>query len=143
MFMIKMSYFLYCDGIQLVAGDKRPHIVGPKQVLLPKFIPSDYSFGIAFGIAGVDLTQDNEVLVKFVSPEKKIVAEKNLDIKIPNVEISLPAEELGLMLTMDFRNVSIEEEGEYNSEVYLNSELVSTNAIRAYKGKEQKGEPND
>lgn len=128
--MPTLSYFVYCESTQAVANDPRTHLVGPLQILISKYIPSNYSFGIAFGIMEIDTKYDHEIQVKFIGPQNEVCFDSGT-IKVPNPpeNIELPPELQGMQLTLDIRNAPIQNEGEHNTQIYLDGELIGSRSI--------------
>ena len=85
-----------------------------------------------FTLYGVDIEKTN--VVKIVLKDnagKEIVNTGDISLP-PNMKeenIALPPEYTGYNMSMDFRNVVFEAEGEYCTEVYINGELVFTAPI--------------
>jgi len=135
--MPKLSHFVYCERILAIPSDPNPHLVKPLQVLTPRFIPSDYSFAIAFGVSGVDLSKENTAMIKFVSPNGDVLHSQSFKVSKPTEKVTLPPEVRGFMITIDFKNVPIREVGDHKTEVYLNEDLVADWHIYVVKGNDK------
>lgn len=73
--MVYISSFTYCDKIQTEMTQQGPQrqIVTPLQVLMPIALPGNFSFSIAFSIAGFDATQENKVNITFSDQNNNIL----------------------------------------------------------------------
>jgi len=137
--MAKITTFAFGTTVANISEKQgpTPHLVAPQVVLRPAFIPSNFSFGVTFGIRGVDIT--NHIMLRFFisSPSGTIVHDSG-DTELPVVgkKDTLPAEYQGLVVNLDLRNIVIKEEGIYSLVVYINGEELTHQEIPIFKGKE-------
>lgn len=134
--MAKLANFIYClsaERQQVPQGQGESiNAMGVLTVLTPEFVPGTFSFSIIFSILDVDASSDSQIKIVFKEKGGKEIVNTG-SITIPpapaEVGVQIPSEYLGYNLSMDFRNVVFEHEGEYATEVYFNSVLLGTNVI--------------
>ena len=120
---MKVTPFVYCEGF-LPQDGKPPAIQGVLNIITPQFIPTTFSFGILFGIIGIELEKTHTLTYQFVDPSKKVVLSMdNIQATVPR-NMSLPDEIQGLIMHIDLRNVLMETEGEYKSTITVDGEFV-------------------
>ena len=103
------------------------------------------SFGrncfIIFSILDIDSHSDSQIKVVFTDNTGKVITDTG-NITIPPVpadpDLCLPSKYVGYNLSMDFRNVVFENDGEYKTDIYFNNELLGTAPIFV-KGRRQNG----
>lgn len=133
--MPHISTFVYCEGFQIdnpqIGQQPKLHIVGPMHVLTPQFVPTTFSFGLFFGILDFNMGEEHKVRVTFLSPkvEDKLLLDTG-DIVLPPNKIDTVQDMQGFMMNLDLRNMVIEYNGEYKSEIYLDGEKIGTYPIK-------------
>lgn len=132
----KVSTFLYCLGTTNLEGKDSPiNAMGVLPVLTPEFIPSMFSFSIVLGIRGLDENCSHLLDIIFKNSEGRALVEaRNIQIsseQLQAAESNLPEEYRGLMIGMDLRNVVLEKEGVYFTEVYLDGKKLGVFDIYA------------
>lgn len=135
--MAKLVSFVICDAINTIPADKGnavPALVAPQIALRPQFVPGNFSFALAVGVADIDLQVENTVRMKISDPTGKEVHDlgENRLPKMP-IQDTMPAEFQGFMINMDVRNFVIQHEGEYEFSLYINGECVGTQKIPVFK----------
>ncbi len=134
--MIKIVNFLCCKEIQtrFVNNETLPDnmLIGPLAEINLPFIPSMYSFSVSFGILSTDSKLEKfKVRYKFVDPDGKSVFDTNvLDLSIP---LQSGAECNSVQCNLDIKNILLEKEGIYSSELYLNDKLGGKYELRVNK----------
>lgn len=124
--MAYISSFTYCDSIQteITPQGAKPQIVNPLQVLTPIALPSNYSFAVACNIVGFDVYKENSVQIRFVSPSGKVINDTN------EIKFQMPKEQIKhnrpsvMQFNLDMRNVVLEEDGIYATQVFMNGEKI-------------------
>ena len=135
--MAKISSFIICDTIvnlMTPQGDSVPQLVSPQPVLRPPFIPGSFSFGISIGVIDVEFQEVNTIKVIIVSPKGEETynsGEINLE-SIPQDEL-LPKEYQGFILSIDVRNMIIDQDGVYSVEIFVNNESVGRREIPVFR----------
>jgi len=134
--MANLANFLYClnaERQQAPQGQGESiNAMGVLTVLTPEFVPGLFSFSIIFSILDIDSTSDSQIKIVFKdNTGKELINTGNIIMPpVPtDVGIRLPSEYVGYNLSMDFRNVVFENEGEYTTDVYFNNALLGTNPI--------------
>ncbi|MGN0384449.1 MAG: DUF6941 family protein [Lachnospiraceae bacterium] len=134
--MAYLANFLYCLSAERQQapqgrGDS-VNAMGVLTVLTPEFVPGLFSFSIIFSILDIDANSENQIKIVFKdSTGKELVNTEN--ITMPPVPtdgaIQLPPKYTGYNLSMDFRNVVFENEGECTTDIYFNNTLLGSHPI--------------
>lgn len=136
--MPKLTSFMICDAINnmpIKQADGKinnvPALFAPVQALRPQFVPGNFSFGIAVGISDIDLNVSNKMLIRIKNPNDKIVHDSGIKEipPAPHIDNKLPKEYQGFIMCIDIRNLSIDVEGIYIFELFLNDELMEKKEI--------------
>ena len=117
-----ISSFTYCDSIQtdFTPQGPRHQIVSPLQVLSPIALPSNYSFAIACGIAGFDVTKENSAKIQFVSPTGQIINDTgDINFQFPPEQTN-PGKPSVMQINLDMRNVALREIGIHSTKIFIN-----------------------
>ena len=135
--MAEIVSFMVCNSINNIPTPDNvmvSNIVSPQIVLRPQFIPGNFSFGVAIGIAGVDLSKPNKIRFQINGPDGKSVHDSGeSDVPGDRPDDILPAKYQGFVICLDIRNFVIEQQGEYQFLLYLNGEKIGTNIIPIFK----------
>ena len=133
--MPKVSNFVYCLEAKREedSTNKRLNANGIFSTLILDFMPSNFSFSIVFSVIDVDFDEDNKIRVCFKKKNEKAFIIDTGDIKITLEESLDPV--FGVDVSFDFRNVAFQEEGDYESKIYLNGEEVYLAPLRVQKRK--------
>lgn len=131
--MPTLGSVLYCEGISQMdtPGGTKQQINGLMVNMRPMFVPGLFSFSIVIPIKGLDLMRQHEVQIMFKCRETGEVSldtGKNI-IHATEAETDLPLEETGIVMNLDFRNVIINNEGYYDTEVYIDGEMIGKGPI--------------
>lgn len=134
--MVYISSFTYCDKIQTEMTPQGPQrqIVTPLQVLMPVALPGNFSFSIAFNIAGFDAAQENTVKITFSDPSNNILYDTG------NVNFQLPPEQIkvngiaSMQFDIDVRNLIFREAGLYSTKVMFNNSELGEYKIQVMAG---------
>lgn len=134
--MAKLVSFAICDSVNNVQSPNGTIITlsAPQIAIRPPFVPGMLSFGLAFGIAGVELAKQNTFRFTIKDPSDKVIqdsSDKQLPIQ-PGTD-RLPAEYQGFMISLDIRNQLFEVEGLYTFSIYLNSDLLDEKKVPVYR----------
>lgn len=116
---MKIVSFVYCEDVQNDQNGKGV-IIAPMQLMTPKFLPTDYSFNISFGIFDV-LKEGFKLETKFLDPNGQEVANNIMQVPhLPIDKIEKPNLPVGLQVNIGFRNIPLLISGEYKTVIYLN-----------------------
>lgn len=134
--MVYISSFTYCDKIQTEMTQQGPQrqIVTPLQVLMPIALPGNFSFSIAFSIAGFDATQENKVNITFSDQNNNILYDTG------DVNFKLPPEQIkangvaSMQFDIDVRNLVFREAGLYSTKVIFNDSELGEYKIQVMAG---------
>lgn len=135
--MEKIVSFMLCDSINNSSNSSTsaPHLVAPQIVLRPHFVPGNFSFGIAVGIGGMDLTRENSIKFLIKSPDDILLqdsGESNL-APVPELENdNIPKEYQGFQANIDIRNLPVEKPGDYKFILYVNGSSIGEKKIPIY-----------
>lgn len=137
--MPTLTTFTVCESVGNFAPQPNvniPQLNGPQAVLRPYFIPSSFSFGISAGVIGVDSKKSNSVRFLIKNPEGIIIQDSG-ESMFPALseDDSLPNDYQGFVLTLDIRNLIIEEQGVYVFELFVNDESIGTRDIPIFPAK--------
>lgn len=139
--MAKVKLFMFSEAIhpELSADGKLIQTMkNPIPVLRPQFIPSNYSFGLAFSIQELDIHADNHLRITIYDPSINLIYDSN-DTSIKSSDLdTLPTEQQGFMICADFRNVILKEEGIYLIKIILNGESIYEHDLPVYVKKDIK-----
>lgn len=134
--MANLANFLYClnaERQQAPQGQGESiNAMGVLTVLTPEFVPGLFSFSIIFSILDIDSASDSQIKIVFKdNTGKELINTGNITMPPVPVDagIRLPSKYVGYNLSMDFRNVVFENEGEYTTDVYFNNTLLGSNPI--------------
>lgn len=136
--MARVTSFVYCLNAERIpdinGNGESINAHGIMSTLNPEFIPGTFSFSIIFSILDMDVTKvGNDIKILFKDQDGNDLVDTG-DISIPVMEegdVNLPAEHKGLNISLDFRNVVFEKEGQCVTEVYYKGELLDSYPIYA------------
>lgn len=139
-YMVRVVTFIYSDDVKFensVANpaENKPNtaIINPLLMIRPPFIPCLYSFSISLGIQGFDPTQSNTLRIVFSKTDGEILVDsENVNLQIDNAPSDLPTHLRGVMFNMDFRNVVMQHNGTYQTEVFFNGESLGIYPIEVW-----------
>lgn len=124
--MLKVTSFVYCGSIE--QSPTGPTLRGILQFLVPKILPTEYSFSVSFGIYDLGKMESLKIRYVFKNPDGEIVKDTD-QIDIPISEDMQKNSHLGMQFNLDLKNLMLEKVGEYYSEVYVNGKLTGTYPI--------------
>lgn len=137
----KISTFMYCEGAGVGPNPNRKgsqtlHIISPLHIITPEYTPTMFTFSAVFGILGVSTTVSHQLKMVFQnctnSDRPLSVNEINLP---PNPDKEqLPIDMQGFMLSAVFQNAQLDNDGYYETEVFLDSKSLGKFPIQV-KGK--------
>lgn len=134
--MATLANFLYCLNAERHQGTpgqgEAVNAMGVLTVFTPEFVPGTFSFSILFSILDIDTNSNGQIKIVFKDGNGNELVNTG-EITVPpipaDVGVQLPPKYVGYNLSMDFRNVVFEAEGEYATDIYFNGMLLGTNPI--------------
>ena len=117
--MSKIDNFVYCLNAGTLPNDNNiVAITGIKSSFLLDFVPSNFTFSIAFTVLNIG-DEEHNIKIIFEAPSGNVVAgTENIMIKAFKTN-DVPDEWNGVNVTLSFANVPIKEEGVYNTKILL------------------------
>ena len=134
--MVRVPTFIYAEESRNEVHSKgqKMNIVNPLLVFSPKYLPGQFSFSVAIGMLEVDYSQTHvfRYLLRGPKSEQEPIVDTG-DVPIPSQlnPRNLPLEMQGIFMGFDLRNIDLEDEGKYISEVFLDGESIGTFPIFA------------
>lgn len=133
-----LQHFMYCKAVQQDT-DGSMNVQGVLNNLIPLYVPGAFSFAICFSILGINIEKPHNLRIRFMNDTKGIVLvdSNEISVSILNREknsIRFPPEFEGLVMTMTFNNVEIENEGIYSTHIMVDGFELPP-AITYVKGK--------
>lgn len=129
--------FIYCESsiMDVVPQGQQPklHIIGPMQVILPMFIPGLFSFGVTFGLLDYNTEVTHTMRYTFKGPGENVpsvIDTHEIPVQIQPADSKIPEDMRGMMMNFDFRNVVMENEGTYLSEIYFDGVKIGEFPIK-------------
>jgi len=139
-----VSLFVYSDSAQQqpTPQGNQLHILNPQHILMPMFIPGQFSFAITFGILDFDVTLPHVIKYTFSSPDGAVLVDTEDKIQLPPINDpavnDLPVDMRGFLTSLDFKNVVFATQGEYKSEIFFDGVSLDTFEIKV-KGRNTNG----
>lgn len=135
--MAKLVSFVVCSAINNIPvtnTEQLTHLVAPQIALRPQFIPGTFSFGVAVGIADIDLQEENTMRFTVASPDGNVIQDSG-ETPLPKspVHDTMPKEYQGFMLNIDIRNLVVQDEGKYTFNFYINGDSIGEYGLPIYK----------
>ena len=128
---MKIVSFTYCEDIQNDPQGKT-RIIGPLQMLITKYIPTDYSFNISFGIFNVP-KEGFLINTEFYNPKGEEISNNVLEVpRFLDEKINYLDLPLGIQVNIGFRNIPFEIQGEYKTIIKINGKECGTYPIEVY-----------
>lgn len=135
--MAKIVSFVVSESINNMPAPQMgtvPMVVAPQIALRPQFIPGNFSFGMAVGVAEIDLHIVNKIRFVITAPDGSVVQDSgDNELPIAPKDDTLPAEHQGFMMCIDIRNLAIPCEGKYSFAFYMNGECIGTQMVPVFK----------
>lgn len=129
---MKITTFLYCLNSINNTTPTETHITadGILPMIKADFIPTTFSFSVILGVTGLDMSKDHTITITFNDPNNKPLIESN-DFNMPKDDKvnGLPIGAQGFMLSMDFRNTKLEQEGMYYTNIIIDGENLGNYEI--------------
>ena len=126
--MAFVASFNYCQEIRDQGQGKQPEIVNPMQIIRTKYMPTYFTVSIASAIYGLSFEHENTVRLIFKSPSGQVLADTG------DAKTAKGREKADLLqVNVEFRNIALESEGEYYTELKLNDEVLGSYSIAVVK----------
>lgn len=133
-----ISSFMFFDDIQHVPNSAAPgmsmHLINPQNIIKTPFIPSSFSFAVAFGIVSIDPETSHTLSFQLIDPEGKFAVDTS-EINIPAEPGSngdLPIEARGYNFNLNLRNVQLQYKGKYTGRVTVDHEIIGEFPLFVY-----------
>ncbi|MEC0565959.1 hypothetical protein P8841_09180 [Bacillus spizizenii] len=110
------------------------HIINPRNLIRPPFLPATPSFSVSVGVAGIDPNRENTFSFKISGPDQQLVLDSN-DFSLPKNpqhDKSLPDEANGFFFNFNLRDVPLKVKGKYTAEIYINKEKIGEFALYVF-----------
>lgn len=133
--MDKITYFLICDTTNNapMPGGMGLNVVNPQLLLMPTYVPGNFSFAIVIGVQDIDTSSPARVKFELLSPGNKLIY-KSLEMDLPGVDMNnVPSKYKGILMSFELRNVPIDEEGAYVLKLFINDQEVGQREIPIFK----------
>lgn len=133
----RISTFMYAEGagpVQDSSGVMKLQIINPLQAIIQKYIPTQYTFSVVFGIIELDTTTPHSLSVIFKNSVGNRVLFQSQDSQLPvegNPNIPLSAQ--GLMIAMGLLNINFEAPGTYVTEILVDQVSLGKYSIEVIK----------
>lgn len=134
--MAHVTTFIYSEESrnEMHPKGQKMNIINPLLVFSPKYLPGQFSFSVAIGILEVDYSETHvfRYFLKGPNIEQEPLVDTG-DIPIPTQPNpkNLPLEMQGIFMGFDLRNIELEDEGKYTSEVFLDGKSLGVYPIFA------------
>lgn len=122
--MPKVTTLFYCEDVN--KNNNHIQINNPLNIFTPVYVPGMFSFSIVASILDIDenpfkiqLKFINQTNNKVLIDTNEIFVNENNFVRDPG----LPDKMQGFWIDLNFKNVVLDNEGEYVTEVYLNGKL--------------------
>lgn len=123
-----ITSFVYCGETKVNGFTGQTEIIDPMQVIKTKYIPTYFTFSIACAIYGVVLKNDNTFRMRFKNSEGDILVDTGKTaIEKQKIEVDI------MQINVEFRNVVLDREDIYYTEVELNDEVLGDYKIAVVK----------
>ena len=127
----KLTHFICCERIE--SDDlNRQVLIAPFPIIELQCLPSAFSFGLSFGIYGINAAEKNVLSISMRAPDGSEIL--NANTEIPQ---SGNGSDCGMVFGLDTRNVMFNCEGEYAVNVSINGEALEVPSIMV-KNRKQK-----
>lgn len=119
-----ISSFMFFDDIQHVPNSSAPgmslHLINPQNTIKTPFIPSSFSFAVAFGIVSIDTEINHTLSFQLIDPEGNFVVDTS-EINLPAEPGNdyIPVEARGYNFNLNLRNVQLQYKGKYTGRVTI------------------------
>lgn len=118
-----ISSFMYCDQFNVRNGQAQ--INEPLNLINPGYLPGKYSFSVVFGMVGIDTEKNQYVKLRFEDEKGNVLIETSeLEIGKEKGQAKLPKEYRGVMMSLDFRNIDLKEEGIHKTIITINDDVI-------------------
>lgn len=140
--MARISTYMYSEGISQMStptGSKQV-IVSPIQLITSKAIPTNYTFGITFGVIGLDtMGKNHHIKIVFArkgnnDPQKQtVVFEGDINDTSPQPGEILPPDLRGFIGGFVLQNVYLDGEGVFETTIEADGKAIGTMPIEVRK----------
>lgn len=134
--MAKIINFVYCKEIQ--NRQQTPNspfetiIIGPMPQIIVPFIPSMFSFSLSFGLLWQNNDNAVQLQCRFANPNGDVINDTGI-IDLTNPMQTTDEKKRGFQCNLDMRNIPLETEGTYTSEISINGNTVGVYGIEVIK----------
>jgi len=117
-----LTNFVYAEQANFDPSNGKSHIYAPLPIIVVKYLPTMYSFGVSFCISNINPDQTNNVEINFYDPSDNLLCPSSVTLPPypENAEFDIPKELKAFTLSMMFNNVDIRVPGKYMTKISLN-----------------------
>ncbi|MEY9975699.1 hypothetical protein [Lysinibacillus sp. RC79] len=133
-----ISSFMFFDDSQHIPNSGAPgmsmHLINPQNTIKTPFIPSSFSFAVAFGIVSIDTEQSHVLSFQLIDPEGNFVVDTS-EIQLnaePGNNDNIPIEARGYNFNLNLRNVQLQYKGKYTGRVTVDHEIIGEFPLFVY-----------
>ncbi|WP_027416505.1 DUF6941 family protein [Aneurinibacillus terranovensis] len=132
----KLRYLLPFESASVMPqpnGETKAVLVQPLMNFVAPFIPTQISYQLSIGISNLDENTQYKLRLETHDPEGNLIDTQEGPFQVAKVQDNvIPS--IGIM--MDFRNIIINQTGEYKFILYVNGEYLGEQTLEIYeKGK--------
>lgn len=119
---------------EMSSSPPAPVVRDPRAVLRPMYIPTEYSFGMAVGITGVDTSKDMTVLLRIDDPDgNELISIGPNKLPADSTETDkIPLEYRSVSLAIQLDNVNFRTEGVYKIRMTFNDEELESKDLLVF-----------
>lgn len=145
--MARTYLFVYSESVSQVPTPQgmKIAVVSPLLFLAPPITPSAYSFGITFGIIGLDITIKHNVKITFVNCTDHSNTFIIQDGELPPMPVvpgvKAPDRDKGIIGSLVAQNILLRNSGEYKTIIEVDGDVISEHTIDVVPQLQQDGEP--
>lgn len=133
---IYVASFTYCEGVQreLSAKGVVSKVITPLNYIKPISLPSNYSFSLSFSlIFTYPIKNEPRVTIKFSSPSDEVLYKTNNISIAPQIPQCKPNNPLCIQFVLDIRNVVLNAEGIYYTQIIVDDVVIGDFKIAVVK----------
>ncbi|MFF2179444.1 DUF6941 family protein [Lysinibacillus sp. NPDC058147] len=132
-----VSSFMFFDDVQHMSNSSAPgsalHLINPQNIIRTPFIPSTYSFAVAFGVTNINTEESHILSFQLVNPINEVIVDTSeIHIQPERTDKIVPIEARGYTFNLNLRNVKLQYEGKYVGRIFVSKELIGEFPLFVY-----------